>query len=275
MIDFFKKIGWNIVLNESNLNHSGAECMIKSVYKGASYFLLLVGAGAAAQAASFDCSKASTETEKAICADPELSAVDDLMGSWWGTGNKPSQNGKTNSLIEDQLAWVNDRNNCSNDTSCIRNQYKSRFNELEMSLVAIFDQVREQPVYFLETKFWHAYNSSSSLYRSGENGAQLEVPNIFIPDTYFLEDINSCNISSLTASIATEETPFIDIASVWINDFGVNEGVNSHVKWAGHGDQSHSIFYQLVDGIFLPKEIFFDNCSDGEIFQVEVIFESE
>ena len=30
-------------------------------------------------AASFDCNKATTETEKAICADPELSALDELM----------------------------------------------------------------------------------------------------------------------------------------------------------------------------------------------------
>jgi len=29
--------------------------------------------------ASFDCNKASTETEKAICADPELSALDDIV----------------------------------------------------------------------------------------------------------------------------------------------------------------------------------------------------
>ena len=34
-------------------------------------------------AASFDCNKATTETEKAICADPELSALDAEMGKAW------------------------------------------------------------------------------------------------------------------------------------------------------------------------------------------------
>ena len=43
--------------------------------------LLSVGVGSVGQAASFDCNKATTETEIAICADPELSALDDLMGA--------------------------------------------------------------------------------------------------------------------------------------------------------------------------------------------------
>ena len=41
--------------------------------------LLSVGAVAIGNAASFDCSKATTETEIAICADPKLSALDELL----------------------------------------------------------------------------------------------------------------------------------------------------------------------------------------------------
>ena len=37
--------------------------------------LLSVGMGSVGSAASFDCSKATTETEIAICGDPELSAL--------------------------------------------------------------------------------------------------------------------------------------------------------------------------------------------------------
>ena len=40
--------------------------------------MLLVGAPSLTLAASFDCDKATTETEIAICADPELSALDEL-----------------------------------------------------------------------------------------------------------------------------------------------------------------------------------------------------
>ena len=42
--------------------------------------LLSAGVGSVAKAASFDCNKATTETEIAICGDPELSALDELMG---------------------------------------------------------------------------------------------------------------------------------------------------------------------------------------------------
>lgn len=43
------------------------------------YFVLVPDAFAA----SFDCGKASTETEKAICADPELSKLDELLNDLW------------------------------------------------------------------------------------------------------------------------------------------------------------------------------------------------
>ena len=39
--------------------------------------LLSVGMGSVGSAASFDCNKATTETEIAICSDPELSALDE------------------------------------------------------------------------------------------------------------------------------------------------------------------------------------------------------
>ena len=42
--------------------------------------LLSAGVGSVAKAASFDCNKATTATEIAICSDPELSALDELMG---------------------------------------------------------------------------------------------------------------------------------------------------------------------------------------------------
>lgn len=46
--------------------------------------VLSVGVGGVAQAASFDCNKATTETEIAICADPELSALDEKMAAILG-----------------------------------------------------------------------------------------------------------------------------------------------------------------------------------------------
>ena len=45
--------------------------------------LLSVGVGSVGKAASFDCNKTTTETEIAICSEPELSDLDELVGSIW------------------------------------------------------------------------------------------------------------------------------------------------------------------------------------------------
>jgi len=42
--------------------------------------LLSIGVGSLSNAASFDCNKATTETEIAICSDPELSALEVSIG---------------------------------------------------------------------------------------------------------------------------------------------------------------------------------------------------
>jgi uncharacterized protein len=53
---------------------------LKSIGLG---LLLAFGVGSVAQAASFDCNKTTTETEIAICSDPELSDLDELVGIIW------------------------------------------------------------------------------------------------------------------------------------------------------------------------------------------------
>ena len=46
-----------------------------------SWCVLLLLASGAAHAASFDCSKAKTPQEKAICGSPELSVADEQMAA--------------------------------------------------------------------------------------------------------------------------------------------------------------------------------------------------
>ena len=43
--------------------------------------MLVLWVPSIAAAASFDCDRAATETEIAICNDPELSALDELLGA--------------------------------------------------------------------------------------------------------------------------------------------------------------------------------------------------
>lgn len=68
--------------------------------------LLSVGFGGVGSAASFDCNKAITETEIAICNDPELSALDEKMGEAWPRLSPlfPKAN---------QVNWIHRRDGCA------------------------------------------------------------------------------------------------------------------------------------------------------------------
>ena len=85
--------------------------------------LLSVSTGTVATAASFDCNKATTETEIAICADPELSALDEKLGEQWR---------KMSPLFPtfDQLKWITWRDTCDN-SDCIEDAIKRRLTFLQ------------------------------------------------------------------------------------------------------------------------------------------------
>jgi len=89
--------------------------------------LLSVGFGTVAKAASFDCNKAATETEIAICANPELSALDELMAEAYALAKAANASPHCKQsrmelfaflcgdqakelLLADQKRWLNNRN---------------------------------------------------------------------------------------------------------------------------------------------------------------------
>ena len=80
--------------------------------------LVLVGAGsgsARAEGPSFDCRKASLPTEKAVCADPQLAAIDALVAKAF-KDFEPSFGGDKRRIARGLVA---DRNACGDDTACI------------------------------------------------------------------------------------------------------------------------------------------------------------
>lgn len=95
--------------------------------------LLSVGIGSVGQAASFDCNKATTETEIAICGDPELSAFDDRLSGVYVRGRQVTKNvyGNNLEIQNDQIDWLNKRNQCGSETSCLLNAYQTRIEELK------------------------------------------------------------------------------------------------------------------------------------------------
>ena len=75
-------------------------------------------------AASFDCSKATTETEKAICDHIELGDLDLMLSRMWGEVEK------TQSNIQKQRQWLGKRDLCLSDVLCLENSYLNRLSEL-------------------------------------------------------------------------------------------------------------------------------------------------
>ena len=89
--------------------------------------------GPAASAASFDCAKAGTATEKAICRDPALSKQDEAVAAafkvaltLWPAGNWPAY------IRTEQRNWLKDRNGiCKGDVACLKRDYELRLGYLQ------------------------------------------------------------------------------------------------------------------------------------------------
>jgi len=78
-------------------------------------------------AASFDCAKAGTKVEKMICADPELSKLDEDLSAAYGKALKESSD--LSALRQQQRNWLAERNGCL-DSDCLESSYRSQIGEL-------------------------------------------------------------------------------------------------------------------------------------------------
>jgi uncharacterized protein len=100
-----------------------------------SYRLLMVVVwlltGDNSQAASFNCDKAASATEKAVCADPALDRLDETMASRYQallTRLPPVQ---ADALRQEQRKWLQQRNRCGGKGDCLRREYQGRLIRLE------------------------------------------------------------------------------------------------------------------------------------------------
>lgn len=94
---------------------------------------LLASLAAPALAASFDCSQARTPVERAICADPSLSAQDEQLALLF---EQAKLHGERSEVIRQQKGWLKTRDACK-DLTCLRKQYKSQVQLLQPVAAAI------------------------------------------------------------------------------------------------------------------------------------------
>jgi len=89
--------------------------------------LLCAELAASASAATFDCNKASTFVEKAICSDSRLNSMDEELGRLYKEALAASSNSAA--LKTEQKAWLSSRDQCK-DSDCVIKAYADRINTL-------------------------------------------------------------------------------------------------------------------------------------------------
>ncbi len=94
-------------------------------------------------AASFDCNKASTLVETAICSDAELSSLDDSLAALYKQALR--QSSSASQIKARQRAWLKTRNTCKSE-GCVRDAYHQRLAELQATPAARPTQSAAIPV---------------------------------------------------------------------------------------------------------------------------------
>lgn len=77
---------------------------------------------------SFNCQQATTNVEKLICGDKELSALDQTISNLFSNLSKTLTPDKLTELKHQQKIWLNTRNNCK-DRACLRSIMEDRVSE--------------------------------------------------------------------------------------------------------------------------------------------------
>jgi uncharacterized protein len=113
-------------------------------------FLLMSAAllyilGAPADAASFDCNRARTAEEIAICKSPLLSGLDSEMGGlWYAYRQFPFLMGMSGVRQDEANAFLQSRGKCGPDEACLAKVYRARIQQLREDIKGAIDGMQKQ-----------------------------------------------------------------------------------------------------------------------------------
>ena len=92
-------------------------------------------------AASFDCAKAASPTEKLICSNPSVSLLDEQLGQAYKQA-LASANDK-DLLKQEQMGWIKQQRACK-DAECLTQTYQARIAQLQKNETAIAPAQQKQ-----------------------------------------------------------------------------------------------------------------------------------
>lgn len=91
-----------------------------------------------ANAASFDCARARTPDEKAICANMPLNDKDVRMSVLYDINKRTLAMGGRGALMDSQQQWLRDRKTCGANRACLNRSYDKRLDDLDRSMERIY-----------------------------------------------------------------------------------------------------------------------------------------
>jgi uncharacterized protein YecT (DUF1311 family) len=103
-------------------------------YFGVRLFRRAKASGANKAGPSFDCSKARTWSEQAVCNDTALSKLDRQLASLYRSAQSQRTGSTRDALKREQRAWVKQREACESapqSFDCLRRAYDTRISQLE------------------------------------------------------------------------------------------------------------------------------------------------
>ncbi len=104
--------------------------------------LVICGAYAtfSVQAASYDCNKAKTVTEHAICNNRAINDADVKMATTYNIIRHLVPMGTRGAIQDQQVQWLNLRDQCRDNVSCLQDVYKMRQQKLDMYMDRVYKQ---------------------------------------------------------------------------------------------------------------------------------------
>ena len=79
---------------------------------------------------SFDCRKARSRDEKAICANPEIARLDSQMAKLYSKRRRSLRGAAGRKLTQSQRAWLGKRRACGSNVSCLKSVFQERIRQL-------------------------------------------------------------------------------------------------------------------------------------------------
>ncbi len=90
-----------------------------------------------ASAASFNCSRATTPDEVAVCSNASLSNLDVKMSTLYGVRMQiPMLMGAKGAARDEQRTWLLQRSTCRADVTCLTAAYEGRIAQLNSEIAA-------------------------------------------------------------------------------------------------------------------------------------------